>query len=91
MRKVLHQDGASQNVTKLFAGRADKLRLGPFYLINAAQVAPRAKQRQTHQMQVDKTLTVLLLLPFSACFQIIPSTDQIKEFFLCLLCVGFVL
>lgn len=45
MRKVLHQDGASWNVTKLFSGRGDKLRLSPFYPINAAQFAPREQNK----------------------------------------------
>lgn len=45
VRKVLHQDGASWNVTKLFSGRGDKLRLSPFYPINAAQFAPREQNK----------------------------------------------
>lgn len=45
VRKVLHQDGASWNVTKLFSGRGDKLRLSPFYPMNAAQFAPREQNK----------------------------------------------
>lgn len=45
VRKVLHQDGASWNVTKLFSGCGDKLRLSPFYPINAAQFAPREQNK----------------------------------------------
>lgn len=41
--KVLHQDGASRKVTKLFSGGGDKLRLRPFHPINAA---PRALGEQ---------------------------------------------
>lgn len=56
VRKVLHQDGASWNVTKLFSGRGDKLRLSPFLSDKRRTVcSERAKQRQTHQIQVDKT------------------------------------
>lgn len=45
MRKVLHQDGTSWNVTKLIVGPGDKLRLSPFYPINAAQFAPREQNK----------------------------------------------
>lgn len=55
VRKVLHQDGASRNVTKLFSGRGDKLRLSPFYPINAAQFAPSEQNKDKHQIQVYKT------------------------------------
>lgn len=100
MRKVLHQDGTSWNVTKLIVGPGDKLRLSPFYPINAAQFAPREQNKDklikskltrltnTGGLSVSFFCHSLLSLP-SLQSNTVSVTS--KAFFLCvcLHCVGF--
>lgn len=100
VRKVLHQDGTSWNVTKLFVGPGDKLRLSPFYPINAAQFAPGEQNKdkliksKLTRLTNSGGLSVSFFATLYCLYQVCTLTQcrsHQRLFFVCvrLHCVGF--